>query len=158
MLRKLLLGLLLLAPLAAYPVLRDTNAHNRGYVVPPDDPVKGPPPLTEEQQFALACVSVLPGPAFPASVPWEAMRGIGQTRSKALEDLAKNKPIAFLEMCLEHYEKSVRGYRLTFLKQERVQEKMRPKETVKIHFREKPFSVHMDWVEGRGKALRTLYV
>jgi hypothetical protein len=52
----------------------------------------------------------------------------------------------------------VQGYRLTFLKQECVKGKMGPKETIKVHFREKPFSVHMDWVEGKGKAARTLFV
>jgi hypothetical protein len=80
------------------------------------------------------------------------------TRSEVLEDLAKNKPIKFLEDCLAHYEETVQGYRLTFLKQEFVNGKMGPKETIRAHFREKPFSVHMDWIEGKGKAARTLYV
>lgn len=153
MIRKALLGLLLLAPLAAYPFLRDTNA----YIPNPGPPI-GPPPLTQDEHLALACFSLMPGQSFPAILPWEPLRHHGEQRSKHLEDLARTKPVEFLEHCLARYEKEVHGYRLIFIKQEWVLNEMKPKEKILIHFREKPFSVHFNWIEGRGKAARTIYV
>lgn len=131
MFQKLLVGLLILSPLAAYPFLRDSGNSNTEWKIGPDELPPGAV-LTGSQQLASSKVG--------------------------LEDLAAKDPIAFLDRCLERYEREVRGYRFTFLKQERVNGKLRPKEIVKVHFREKPFSVHMNWIEGRGKAVRTLYV
>ncbi|MSQ95103.1 MAG: DUF1571 domain-containing protein [Gemmataceae bacterium] len=153
MIRKLLLGLLLLAPLAVYPFLRDTGASNPG----PDVPLR-PSPLTQDEQLAIACFSLMPGQSFPAVLPWRPLYDLSEQRSKKLEDLAKNKPVEFLEYCLARYEKEVHSYRVIFIKHEKVNEKMRPKEKIRVHFSEKPFSVHFNWIEGRGKALRTLYV
>ena len=154
MCRKMLLGLLLLAPLALYPFLRDTGAENgRTKYIP-----QPPPPLTPDEHLVLGCFALLPGQPFPASIPWEPYRKIGQQESHALELLAEKDPVEFLQLCLNRYEREVHGYRCIFAKQEKVNGKLRKKEKILVHFREKPFSVHMEWLEGKDKAIRTLYV
>jgi hypothetical protein len=152
--RKLLLGLLFLTPLSFYPLLRDTGAQNGQSKYEPAPP----PPLTPDQRLVLGCFALLPGQSFPASIPWEPFWEIGQQESHALEELAENDPVEFLQRCLNRYDKEVHGYRCIFVKQERVNGKLRKKEKILVHFREKPFSVHMEWLDGRDKAIRTLYV
>lgn len=153
--RKLLLGLLLLAPLSLYPLLRDTGEYDDN----PTDHPNQPPPLNQDQRLSLACLSIFPGQSFPAAIPWDAMRAIGQSQSEVLENMAKYKPIDFLELCMNRYESEIRGYRCLFDKQERVNGKLLPKERIRVHFREKPFSVHMEWIVPRNnRAFRTLYV
>lgn len=50
----------------------------------------------------------------------------------------------------------VNGYTCTFYKQERVDEEMRPRETILLKFR-KPFQIYMRWVEGPYKGRELLY-
>lgn len=57
-------------------------------------------------------------------------------------------PLAFLEECLKKYETTIRGYSLTFQKKERINGKYNPVEELEVHFREKPFSVYMNWLKG----------
>lgn len=163
MIRKFLLGLLLLAPLSVYPLLRDS--------VTPLHDCKGPQDeldlLAPDQHIALGCLSILPGQAFPGCIPWEAMRGMPIEEARALEERAKSlalvelaakDPIEFLQQGLDRYTKEVQGYRCIFDKQEKVNGKLRPKETIRVHFREQPFSVHMEWLKGRERAFKSLFV
>jgi hypothetical protein len=75
-----------------------------------------------------------------------------------MERLASTDPIAFLEQCLKRYDREVHGYRATLFKHERVQGKLLAPEVIDVAFREKPFSVRMDWRQGAGLAQRTAYV
>jgi hypothetical protein len=75
-----------------------------------------------------------------------------------MEKLVRDDPIAFLEHAISHYDREVKGYRATLLKHERIKGKLRPAERIEVCFREKPFSVLMDWKEGAGLARKTLYV
>jgi hypothetical protein len=75
-----------------------------------------------------------------------------------MERLARTDPVAFLENCLRRYDREVRGYTATMVKQERIKGDLRPTEVVEVSFQEKPFSVLMSWRKGAGRALRTLYV
>jgi hypothetical protein len=52
----------------------------------------------------------------------------------------------------------VKGYRCTFAKQERLNGKLQRTELIDVSFRENPFSVQFDWVEGARLASRVLYV
>jgi hypothetical protein len=67
-------------------------------------------------------------------------------------------PVAFLTRVVERYDREVQGYRCTLEKQERVGGTLKPVEVVACWFREKPFSVRMDWKKGIGKAQKTAYV
>jgi hypothetical protein len=72
--------------------------------------------------------------------------------------LVRDDPIVFLEAAIAHYDREVRGYRAALIKRERINGKLRPEERIEVQFREKPFSVLMDWKEGAGLARKTLYV
>jgi hypothetical protein len=80
-------------------------------------------------------------------------------RADSNEPLPADTPVAFLEKCLERYDRDgVQGYSLIMHKQERVSGKLQPSEEMQIHFREKPFSVFMHWMSGASRADRVLYV
>ena len=78
--------------------------------------------------------------------------------AKEMAKLIRDDPIAFLEYAIDHYDREVKGYRATLFKQERIGGTLRPAERIEVHFREKPFSVLMDWQEGASLARKTLYV
>jgi hypothetical protein len=75
-----------------------------------------------------------------------------------VEPLPDPDPVAFLEKCLERYDREVQGYSATLRKHERVDGKLHPPEKIKVAFREQPFSVYMEWQQGAGRAERALYV
>jgi Protein of unknown function (DUF1571) len=75
-----------------------------------------------------------------------------------LERLARNDPIAFQRACLRRYDREVKGYRCTFVKQERLGGKLQRTEVVDVSFRDDPFSVVFDWREGAKLAAKLLYV
>ncbi len=75
-----------------------------------------------------------------------------------MKQLAETDPIAFIEACIRRYDREVKGYRCVLHKQERLDGKLQPSEDIAAQFREKPFSVLMDWREGARLAQKTLYV
>jgi hypothetical protein len=76
-----------------------------------------------------------------------------------LTSLAEADPVAFLKDCLLRYRREVRGYTCTLQKQERLNGKLGPVETISVGFREDPFSVLMIWRSPpAGMADRALYV
>jgi Protein of unknown function (DUF1571) len=182
MIRKFFLGILLLAPLGFYPLLHSepTGDDNPN----PPSPQEA---LTTDHQLAIACFAILPSQSFPGGIPWEPMRNLAEHGTphlthlaekdlvafikRVLEEkddkdsivflertLAERDPVAFLERALARVDREVHSYRCIFDKQERVKGKMRPRESILIHFRNEPFSVHMEWLEGQDRAFRTLYV
>jgi hypothetical protein len=58
------------------------------------------------------------------------------------------RPTDFLRMSLERYQQEVKGYSAILLKHERVLGKLEKPEKIEIFFREQPFSVYMNWLEG----------
>lgn len=72
--------------------------------------------------------------------------------------LVKDDPVAFLERSIDHYAATVKAYRATLVKQERVGGTLYPPEVIQVSFREKPFSVLMDWQDGARLARKSLYV
>jgi hypothetical protein len=111
------------------------------------------------------CLIVAPsrpaaGPASRGPVP-EADVHLGDAlpSAKQLEELARNDAIAFLKSCVLRYEKEVQGYQAVLVKQEFVNGKLNPVETVDVWFRDDPYSVLMRWQgECPGRADRALYV
>jgi hypothetical protein len=122
------------------------------------------PVFSESDRFRqeiLSSLSFLPGAGYPAALPWVPVHQIGVRDCIPLENLLSNQPLAFLEMCLERYEREVRGYKLTMLKRERIRGRLYPPngyEKVHAHFREQPFSVLMNWQENARHAQKVLYV
>lgn len=97
--------------------------------------------------------------AVPIDSPDEvAVTPIGEKGPTPLEKILQENPVRFLEMTLEKYDKEVQSYTFTFRKQERIAGKLQEPETIKVYFREKPFSVFFDWTEGARLAKRCLYV
>lgn len=152
--RKLLLGLLLFSPLGFYPILRDNGSDTNDTI--PDPPAAKP--LPEETLVRMHAFGVLPGQTFPGCLPWESLRRIGEDQSKEMDELAKSDPVKLLERGLERYKAEVQGYRCTFAKQERVNDTLRDYEVIRANFREKPFSVHMEWKEGLDLCFASMYV
>ena len=75
-----------------------------------------------------------------------------------MKRLAETDPVAFLETCVRRYDREVKGYRCVLHKQERLDGKLQPSEEIAVEFREKPFSVLLDWREGARLAKKLLYV
>jgi hypothetical protein len=75
-----------------------------------------------------------------------------------MTNLARNDPLAFLESCLKHYDREVRGYQAIMQKQERLQGRLQNKETIEVAFREQPYSVSLHWLQGARRADRVVYV
>lgn len=75
-----------------------------------------------------------------------------------MESLLTEDPVAFLEYCLLRYEREVQGYTTVLHKQERLHGRLEKPEIIQCWFREKPFSVLMDWKSGQRLVKRSLYV
>ena len=111
-------------------------------------------PAQARQQF-LAGLAASPFQGFPAAIPWYPIRQAAIQNAEAVEQLVRERPVEFLQMCLDRYEREVQGYSCILLKTERPRTKP---ERVQAYFRERPFSVFMNWLENPGKAQRILYV
>lgn len=121
-----------------------------------------------DQPFPSELLSLL-APAtqagFPGNQPWAGIGTLGlseDTRplpdNAAMERLACEDPIAFLEHCIRRYQRSVSGYTSLLEKHERIDGKMLDLERIEISFRERPFGVCMRWLEGAMRVDRALYV
>ena len=77
---------------------------------------------------------------------------------KRIEDLAKTDHVTLLNWSLETYQKRVHDYTGTFLKQERINGKLKKTEQIAIMFKEKPFSIFMQWEKNAGSGDKMLYV
>jgi hypothetical protein len=162
MTRKIMFAVLFLAPLGFYPFLCNT-----GPSYPVDDPDETccttPSPHNwspDERRIgnAVACLLASPGQSYPANLAWGSLAEVYNEKSAELVHKLKHDPVGFLEDCLQHYEEHVQGYRLIFVKHEKVAGKMRNHEKIRVHFREQPFSVHMHWLKGQSECIRSMYV
>jgi hypothetical protein len=97
------------------------------------------------RQNLVASIAILPSQPFPGSLPWLPLR---EADTKGVDFLIHYHPLLFLEMCLERYQQEVTGYSAKLIKRERVGGKLQPLEKVEVFFREEPFSVYMNWLEG----------
>ena len=62
-------------------------------------------------------------------------------------ELPIKDPFAFFEESLRHYEANIHGYTAVLRKREKVGGKLHDYEETRVWFREKPFSVYMEWTE-----------
>jgi hypothetical protein len=72
--------------------------------------------------------------------------------------LAQEKPLEFLDICLKRYHREVKGYCGLLKKQERINGKLNPPESIDFCFREEPYSVLLKWREGARDVKASLYV
>jgi hypothetical protein len=92
---------------------------------------------------------------FPARLPWAALFLLGDRGG----DHPGRNPIAFLEKCLKHYDRTVKGYSLTLRKREYIDGTLHKLEVIDVHFKDEPHSVFFKWRPGTArKAARVVYV
>jgi len=97
--------------------------------------------------------------ACPAGLPCLTLRqALAQHATGLFEDLCYAQPVRFLQLCIAHYQREVTGYRCMMYKRERIKGKLKDLEVVRCHFKETPFSLHMNWEKGAGLAKKVLYV
>ena len=83
----------------------------------------------------------------------------GRTReAESLEAHATRDPLGFIQMALDRYDRGVRDYTCTFSKQERLGGQLSPDQVIATSFREKPYSVRMEWQKNPDRVARALYV
>ena len=98
-----------------------------------------------------------PGKPSPSAALASAIACTSEV-AETIEESARRNPVAFLEGALERYDRSVRDYTCTFTKQELIHQRLSKKQVMNVMFREKPFSVRMEWIKNRDKCSRVLYV
>jgi hypothetical protein len=113
--------------------------------------------------FLIAGCSSITDGSSQLSVPSvEAVTVVKSQRPAAptcdMERLLAADPVAFLERCLDRYEREVHGYKATLIKQERIKGKLGAEGQIDVHFRERPFSVLMEWKRGHRLARKTMFV
>jgi hypothetical protein len=169
--RFALLGLFLIIAVGAVVVYRN-------WPQPPEEP---PLPINEQQvqpatytptpvtkaelvcRELVASLAISPAQGFPAAFAWNPALDIGEQGGFPLENLLHARPLTFLELCVDRYDRQVHGYNCTFVKKERIDGKLFPPgksdyEVIKVACREEPFSVHFDWKQHKRLAARALYV
>jgi hypothetical protein len=108
--------------------------------------------------FVTAPGNLPNAPAADDAVERPADNGKPLPTEAQMKRLAQSDPAAFLEACIRRYDREVKGYRCVMHKQERLEGKLQPSEVIDAQFREKPFSVLMDWREGARLVKKALYV
>src|ERR1700730_6862327 len=141
---------------------------------PPDNPVEtkivqgyvASLPATESEfvcRELVGAMALAPGQGFPSGFPLDPLHEIAVRGGFSLDNMIQTRPLAFLQLCLDRYEREVRCYKLTFIKKERINGKLHPPEKdkyeiIEVVCREQPFSVFFNW-KARGKlAAKVLYV
>ena len=72
--------------------------------------------------------------------------------------LAKTDPIELLEWSMSLYTKNVKDYSAVLHKQERIDGELRKPQDIEFWFKEKPYSLYMQWVNNPGAIDRLLYI
>jgi hypothetical protein len=113
----------------------------------------------------LICLLIIPdrNPVALSIAPPSAAEEVPDDGSKLpdqakMSRLAEKDPVAFLQWCLVRYQREVQGYQGVLVKQEKINGKTHPAETIDFWFREEPYSVLMKWRQGARQATTTLYV
>ncbi|MBI5863725.1 MAG: DUF1571 domain-containing protein [Planctomycetes bacterium] len=109
---------------------------------------KTPPrsPVSEAAPAILAATATI----TPAPAP--------RMTHEQVMDLAKSDPEAVWRLGIERYDREIKEYSCTFVKQEFVGGKLKGEETIDVRFRDQPQSVFMFWKAGTDRVKRALYV
>ena len=154
--RRLLIGLVL-APVVAIAL---SALLALTWLREPSSGSNKPAPTTPSKEAGQTDDILLePSPSYALAFgAWITKAPLPLPSDAQMAELAKKNPIAFLKYCLRRYDYTVKGYELTFKKQERLGGKLYPSETIAVKFREEPFSVYFDWIKGERLAKKVLYV
>jgi hypothetical protein len=110
------------------------------------------------RQNLLASLATSPCQAFPGSLPWAMVHQIAEHRHQIIVEMLNTDAPKFLQMSLDRYDREVQGYSCILVKKEVVNGTEKPMEKTECYFKEKPFSVYMNWLKGAGLAQRVLFV
>lgn len=94
-------------------------------------------------------------PAEKPTSPQELPR-LEDVDASTLRQIAERDPEALPRMAIKWYGRNVKGYTATFLKQERIDGKLKPTEEIEARYRETPNSVYMIWQKNADKVKRAL--
>ncbi|MBW8034331.1 MAG: DUF1571 domain-containing protein [Planctomycetes bacterium] len=75
-----------------------------------------------------------------------------------MTELAATDQIALIQWCMDNYKNTVRNYQGLLHKQERINGKLRKRQSINVWFRETPFSVVMKWKKNPKSIDKLLYV
>ena len=73
------------------------------------------------------------------------------------DELARSDPWALARRGRQRYQRDVRDYTCVFLKQERIDGKLRKAEEIEIRYREDPKTIYMIWKRNADQAKRVLF-
>lgn len=71
--------------------------------------------------------------------------------------MAQCDPMALLRLGIQNYDRDIKNYRCVFFRQERLNGKLTPRQTIEVVYRESPRAILMTWVRNAGQARRALY-
>jgi hypothetical protein len=135
--------------------------------LPPLSTTPAKPVLLQDEKIRATLagsLALMPGHGFPCGLAWQPLLFIGASGGFTEENLVQCHPLLFLQLCKDRVEREVHGYRCTFVKRERIDGKLYPKddhdyEVIKIACREDaPFAVLFEWKKHQKRATKALYV
>ena len=111
----------------------------------------------------LLAVQCVPSEAFRkeadvAVIEGQPISNLSVKQLAQIELWAGSDHIALLQHCLERYERTVRDYTCTFIKQELINSRTGKQQTIAVKFRQQPFSVAMAWQVNPPQGDRVLFV
>ncbi|MBE0537253.1 MAG: DUF1571 domain-containing protein [Phycisphaerae bacterium] len=111
------------------------------------------------QRIAAVCIlsTLLLTPMFANAQEPTTVTATPEEQQKAIQ-LAGQDHAALLNFLIDRYDRNVRDYTGTFLKQEKIDGKLTPNQKIAFKFRQQPFSVFMEWLENPVGADKILYV
>jgi len=97
---------------------------------------------------ATTPAGVFLGPAAYADAP---------TPTHAMAALTERDLLELTRRGRQRYERQIRDYCCTFLKQERIDGKVKPREEIEVRYRESPTAIYMIWQRNASEAKRALF-
>lgn len=94
---------------------------------------------------------------YSTQTPAKIVAATPDETERSFAELCRNDPVAALAKSLRKYRTDIEGYTCMLIKRERIGGKLRDREVIACDFRESPFSVRMEWKEGKGRAAIMLY-
>jgi hypothetical protein len=88
----------------------------------------------------------------------DVVGGLDAPSADRLIELARRDPLGFVTLAHEQYEKTIRAYRCTFTKQERLDDGLSAVQEVELRFRRDPLSIYLLWRKNAVACKRALFM